>query len=485
MRKALIILVFLILIETNIIIAQTEAVEIKAVLPNKPPILIPMDFSVVLDKAQSNLTYTWNFGDGSGKIITKSGILSHAYPRKGIYELEIKISGLDYEINKTFEIDAISPKDYIISMIEMYRTDLATIERQKNLLPEWIQNEINKSIKIKDLNSSIYEQEQRYKNATSDDEYTDITKKLLELKIPFSFSLSEETNSAECFLNENQFDLESLSDLGAGTVSGSREDNFEAIESWAVENIDILVESKSYSFYFRNKSIQNLFSHVQIKLKPLKKIDKLFFAINGDSEKIILKNISEIKQNLGSSAGIIFNKIDREKNIEIIYPEKINLLQCPFYFSPDFKELKKNNEIIICNNDGLCDNKENYKTCNDCKQFKITFMLLIILLISALAVYILMQEWYKRYYELKLFPNRNSLYNVMSFINNSINQGLKKSEIFEKLKKMDWNAEQLSYAWNKFHGKRTGMFEIPVFKFLEKRKIVKELENRNTNYIYR
>ena len=64
-------------------------------------------------------------------------------------------------------------------------------------------------------------------------------------------------------------------------------------------------------------------------------------------------------------------------------------------------------------------------------------------------------------------------------------QGLKKSDVFYKLKEMKWNGEQLGYAWNKFHGKRTGMFEIPVFKWFEKRKIQKELENRNGNQVYK
>ena len=93
-------------------------------------------------------------------------------------------------------------------------------------------------------------------------------------------------------------------------------------------------------------------------------------------------------------------------------------------------------------------------------------------------VYIILQEWYKKYYESKLFPDKNQLFNLINFINNSLNQGLKKSSIFDSLKELDWSDEQLKYAWNKFNGKRTGMWEIPIFKWVENKKVKKELAKR-------
>ncbi|MBS3074820.1 PKD domain-containing protein [Candidatus Pacearchaeota archaeon] len=481
------------LININSIISQTnqdndniEIIKIIDISPHTPPILIPVDFSIVLDKFYNNLTYLWDFGDGSSRAITETGVLIHTYQRKGVYELKIIVYNLTNEANKTVQINAIAPGDYISSIIALYKEDLNKLDSQINSLPEWIKEEAKKNISISDLNSSIIAQEERYKNATSDDEYTDITKKLLEIEIPFGFLVSEEIKPTECFLNENQLDLEALKEMGAGNISGTREDYFKAIELWAVENIYVLFESKTYSYYYRDKNIEPLFSYMKINFEPIKKIDKMYLVINGDSGKIILKNSTEIKKNLGNAAGIVMNNLDREKSIEILYPKKVNALNCHFYFSPDFKKLEKNETILVCDNDGVCDRWENYVNCrNDCKPFKITITLLIILFVSAFAVYIALQEWYKKRYESKLFSNKNELYNIMSFINNSLKQGLKKSDVFYKLKEMKWNGEQLGYAWNKFHGKRTGMFEIPVFKWFEKRKIQKELENRNGNQVYK
>jgi hypothetical protein len=66
-------------------------------------------------------------------------------------------------------------------------------------------------------------------------------------------------------------------------------------------------------------------------------------------------------------------------------------------------------------------------------------------------------------------------------MNISYNQGMKKSDIFGKLKDLGWNSEQLRYAWNKFQGKRTGMWEIPIFKWVEKRQVKRELEKRGSS----
>lgn len=489
MRKGLFAILFLVILFINInsLISQTnDNIVIKDILPHQPPILIPTDFSVVLNEAKTNLTYLWNFGDGSQELITKTGMVTHVYQRKGVYQLKVKVYTFETEANKTISINAVSPKDYISSIIEMYREDLKTVENQIDSLPEWISREVKKNISIDSINSSIYAQEQRYKNASSDDEYTDITKKLLEIRIPFGFLISEEVKPIECFLDQNQLDLEVLKGMGVSGISGSREDYFKATQLWESENINILWGSETYSFYYRDKSVETLFSHIKVDFSPIKKIDKLYFAINGNPEKIILKNGTEIKQNLGTAAGIVLNNLDRDRSIEILYPGRAGVLSCPFYFSPEFNNLVENQTIITCNNDGICDSSENFINCrNDCKPFKITALLFFVLIFFAFVIYIGLQEWYKKRYESKLFPNKNDLYNIMSFMNNSIKQGLKKSDMLDKLKEMDWNGEQLGYAWKRLNGKRTGMFEIPLFSWFEKRKIQKELESRNGNHVYK
>jgi hypothetical protein len=94
------------------------------------------------------------------------------------------------------------------------------------------------------------------------------------------------------------------------------------------------------------------------------------------------------------------------------------------------------------------------------------------------VLYIVAQEWYKRHYESYLFKNKDDLYNLINFIDNAEKQGLSKEAMYSKLIGKEWHKEQLDFAYHKFKGERTGMWEIPIFKFLDNKKVVKELESR-------
>lgn len=52
-------------------------------------------------------------------------------------------------------------------------------------------------------------------------------------------------------------------------------------------------------------------------------------------------------------------------------------------------------------------------------------------------------------------------------------------EIKSKLSQSGWKGEQITYAFKKIDGKRTGMYEIPLFKFVENKRVRKEIEMRH------
>jgi PKD repeat protein len=492
MRIKLLIVLFLAMQLTSINASANNATienlpEIIDVIPHQPPILIPALFIAVIKKSQDNLTYIWDFGDGSKKETTNTESIKHTYPRKGIYRLTVKVSNKYGESNKSIEINAAAPKEYISDFLEKYKEDLSNVKIEIESLPEWIEKEIEKDFNLTDLNYKVNMQEDRYENASSDDEYIDIMKMLLNIEVPYKFGVSELIKSEEFFQSENQIDFEILKKLGAGEVSESREKYLRAMDLWIEENLDVILELKVYSFYFRNKESKPLISYFNISLKPRNPIGKFYFVINGNPENMAFKNEIDAANIGGNAEGIIFSNLSEIKKIEFLYPENTEIFNLPFYISPEFNKLDLNQSFVVCNNNDICEkeNGENYKNCRgDCKPFKLTITFFIILFLIAFIVYIALQEWYKRHYESRLFSNKNNLYNLMSFMNNSLNQGLKKPDIFKKLKEREWSGEQINYSWNKFNGKRTGMFEIPVFRWFEKRKIKRELENRNGNPAY-
>ncbi|MCH7480288.1 MAG: hypothetical protein IIC79_02725 [Chloroflexi bacterium] len=111
----------------------------------------------------------------------------------------------------------------------------------------------------------------------------------------------------------------------------------------------------------------------------------------------------------------------------------------------------------------------------DWKKFIIS---LVILLFIVFVVYLFLQHWYKKKYEKHLFPKSNDLYNLVNFIYNSRRSGLRDGKIRGRLREKRWSGEQIGYAFKKIDGKRTGMWEIPLFKFAENRKVKRELEKK-------
>ncbi len=95
-----------------------------------------------------------------------------------------------------------------------------------------------------------------------------------------------------------------------------------------------------------------------------------------------------------------------------------------------------------------------------------------------LIVYIILQEWYKKKYESHLFANKDDLFNIINFVYNARASGISDSEIRRKLGESSWKGEQISYAFKKIDGKRTGMWEIPLLKFMENKKVKEEIERR-------
>ena len=80
-------------------------------------------------------------------------------------------------------------------------------------------------------------------------------------------------------------------------------------------------------------------------------------------------------------------------------------------------------------------------------------------------MYLILHRWYQIQYERHLFPDKNQLYNAISYINNAMKRGLGDYEIRKSLINAGWKGEQVRYLMRKYAGKRTGM--VDIFGFLK------------------
>ena len=453
--------------------------EIVGILPDNAAALVPTKFTMHLSEDQEGLTYIWNFGDGSVIESTNINTITHTYPSTGTYTAEVTIKNNAGNSTKTISINVIPPEEAILETLDTYKLNLEEFRVQLNNIPEWIKKEIENLIDIENLEADLNSYEQQYERAFNEQSYVNLMKALLEFKVPSGLTKGKGIPKGALFLNEEQLNLEFLKSLGAGNFD-EEEDYNNLINTWLASSLEATIETKPYLIDYA-KGGEELITYVKVTLVPNNNLGEVYFLVHGDPNLINFLNEINTKSIGENAEALIFGKLQETQIIEFLYPGTIEIGDYPIYISPEFNKLVFGVRPGVCNFNNICekDLNENYKNCrNDCKPVLSVSLYLIILVFVFFIVYIILQEWYKRRYESKLFPDKNQLFNLINFMNNSLNQGIQKSGIVDSLKNLNWNEEQLNYAWKKFNGYRTGMWEIPIFKWVEKKEVKKELAKR-------
>jgi len=444
---------------------------IGGVYPLEVAAAVPAKFYV---SATGNITeYKWNFGDGT-EIKTKENFTSHTYAAIGTYKLKISALNPQGEATKEFDILARSPKDEINRTLKEKRASLNNITAKINGIVGWYKPEIEKEINVSNLKEELDVIQRRYE--TSDD-YVEIMKALLEINIPSG--LESVSFKGEFLPFPESIDPSYLPDY-------KEEDSQQypdRIVIWMVQNLGLNIESEI--FYLKNQGeSEPILTAFTLKIVPKEEIEEAFLIIEGEGIKF---KEDYDQEELDGAMKIDLSGLEGEKIIGFVIPRKIEAVDLPLYISPSISKLPGGVDPGPCDNDGKCekDNEEDKENCpNDCHEINWlrTLIFLGILLFCTFVVYIILQEWYKRYYERHLFKDKNDLYNLMSFIFNALRQGKDKNEIYKTLKQYKWKNEQIVYAFKKLLGKRTGMWEIPLFSAFEKKKVRQELAKRGQVY---
>ena len=463
--------------------------QVKKVLPVQAALLVPTTFTAILEFPARNLTYTWNFGDNTLPIKTNENKIEHTYTISGAYQIIVNVSNERGQTSKSFPINILATYNAINLTIKEHKKKLENINNDLAVIPDWIKNIIEQNENIEDLNSQVNRLERDFKESFQED-FVKLMSDLINLDIPYKLDTSLVVKETKFFQNKDRLDVSVLEqDFDAGKVEFDNGKYYNSINNWLSENLDVNFESKAYSFYYNEEEDEEkvLLSHVKLILTPKKDIEEFYIVIEGDKSKIKFKEDYSEKE-LSNGYGIRFTILpaDEKKEIEFSYPETIDHLNLPVYLSPEFRKLNLVPAGLKCNNNNICEKElgENYKDCRaDCKPWKFVGFLLGFLLLIAFVIYIILQEWYKKRYESHLFKDKNQLFNLITFMHTSINHKLLREQIFDKLKPLGWSKEQLIYAWDKLHGKRTGMWEIPIFRLFEKASLKKEIEKRQTSIV--
>ena len=216
------------------------------------------------------------------------------------------------------------------------------------------------------------------------------------------------------------------------------------------------------SIYYED-SIENIISEFVMQIQSKKTIDyPVYLVISEDKDNLIYLSENKSEETEGAT-GVVLD-LSNSNTVKFAVEGSVDSFEIPIYLAPKSDKISITGEISEIPEESF---------------WKRALIPFIILVIVFFVIYILLQEWYKKNYESHLFKNKNDLYNLIYFVSNAKNQRLLDNEIKIRLKKSNWKSEQIDYAIKKFEGKRVGMWEIPIFKWRDKKKINEEMMKRN------
>ncbi len=469
----------------NYDITIIEAPVITGVYPLKAPAAINTLFRInVFD---SNITgYTWDFGDESPEQETEGNKLAHKYSSAGEYTLAVSATNLLGKSVKSYTINVVSPAEYTGFILAENQKRIESMRAKIASAPSWVKTYLESKISLNSLEVELNKLKTQYEGAGDANASAEsIIDSIEALNIPTSLEIVP--LSSEQFLIDRSFvDFANLGALGAGKLdaSYSAESYKDALFEWFISSMNVLAEETTYSIKTDGTS-QPLASKIRLTVEPRESADlsNVYLVVNEAQGSIGFEDSSLQVKPVGTASGIVFANLGSQK-IEFILPGEVRILDIPAYFSPPISVLSQYlaaGDIDICNNNNACDKSagEDWKNCrHDCKPWGLIMLWLFILLFIALCVYLVLQEWYKHRYEKMLFKEENDLYNLINFIDNAEKQGIMKEEMFKRLSEKEWSREQMVYAWRKYKGLRTGMWEIPIFKVFENMKVSREISKR-------
>jgi len=430
----------------------------------------------------SNISkYTWNFGDNTSVKETTEPQIYYTYANVGNYNLKVEAFNNFGNSSKSFTMTVVSPGAYIPSMINSTNSKINALKISLALFPQFVNDYFKNKLGLDNLLLQVSSLKAEYDNAGgSVTKYTTVASKLTNITVPDS-ARSIETQSIRFLVNKaiiNLADVESLT--GEKREAGTDEQYKENIYAWSFYSLDTSIDEEVYGIFYGDV-LDSSITRLNVKITPKEGADDVYMIINAKKSDIIFKDSALATQakDLGASTGIVLGSLSAKKEVEFLISGRFNVLDSPVYFTTKFSLLPKDFNPEGCNYNRICEEGETASNCrNDCKPVGLTLLWFALLLLGFLVAYIILQEWYKRNYESYLFSNANDLFNLIHFIDNAEKQKLTRDDMYKKLEEKGWNAEQIEYAYKKYKGLRTGMWEIPVLKFIENRKVNLELLKR-------
>ncbi|VVB79174.1 PKD domain protein [uncultured archaeon] len=438
---------------------------IDYVSPLNPPAGIPVFFYVYVRNSGNISHYEWNFGDGSTVQITNVSYVLHNYQNLSNYTLSVKAGEGNYSDSGSFVINSVNPRDQLNQTFVAKRIRLNHANNDLLSLPSWYQNAVSRNVNLDYYQTELNNLESESRLATTDQDFLNVALKLYNLVMPWAIVITDK-KVGPMVDNYNSFSPSIIQDIFPSSVGDDLLAYRSAMFEWQLENTNSTITRSLVRVFDENEIPRDVLSVYEINIKS---------NSNDESYFVIQKDFTTIS--FSSDTAVVPKKIGGNTYITVPAQDSISLkfylnsTDYPVMFiSPKLSLLSLNNSVGVCNFNLKCEANlgENSSNCrSDCRPIGWMWFWLVILLLVALVIYTILQEWYKRKYEEYLFTDRNELYNLLAFFSNGKLNKLSVPQMKVMLSQKGWDGEQIQYALLKSEGKNTGMFEIiPVDKIV-------------------
>ncbi|OIO43385.1 hypothetical protein COY79_02270 [Candidatus Pacearchaeota archaeon CG_4_10_14_0_8_um_filter_35_169] len=417
--------------------------------------------------SDGNITKTeWKFGDGDEEIVNGNRV-THRYLEQGEFDLEVTATK-DGNITgtRTFTILVADAKESARITIDDYNSRIVTVKENILDYPDWFGIYLTIAINVEGIENKLSVLESQYEGATEDENYTEIMLELLELKVPKSIN-STINGKLPLVIGYENFNIGHIEDLSGDEVDNDKAEK--AILGWMDEYF-----SGSIGFDVISGDFDSGVEAISTKFEVDVSVDD---GVPATSYLIMNPGLDEVT----------FSKESGQMDVSGATSVKMDTTRKVLEFAMSGEVLAEDLGIYISPFPSELDLEEDTETGEEDEGFKWRRFIIgiIVLIVLAFIAYIIMQEWYKRNYQHHLFRNDNDIYNLINFVYNGRKAGMNDRQIKYKLKQSRWSGEQIDYAIKKLDGKRTRMWEIPLFRGREKKKIKKEIMKRqNPRFAY-
>lgn len=413
--------------------------------------------------ARENITsVTWDFGDGtSGTSI--GGITKHVYTSEGNKTVRVTVQAGNMTAFASFPVTSKSGKASITQTLLQLEQRIRTLETEVNALPAGVRDVTRTALNLTSLQAELTRQKSLLNNTSNETALGAITGVLASLSVPEHVLLSK-VGSQPLSLGLRSLDLGYVSLIHNITFPVEKE------EEITLNLIDWITSTYEGTLDFTIVDVQRgttrtpLLTSLRITLTPLLSDTKDTYLII-DYPREHIQGAERMQRVYDETHEGVALPLTGSQTLTLTLFEAQEPQMLGIYILPPRSFF------------------ESYRPLAGFKQqFPKGWIAFwsILWVVIVLGTYIALQEWYKRRYEYYLFKTKDEVYNLIFFLYNAETQGLGEEQARKKLLGSGWTGEQITYASQKFKGKRTGMWEIPLFRKQEQTEIRNEIAKRQT-----